>query len=136
MSSSTLVIVPVINIPFLKKAFGNRAKAIRERQGWPVANPYHIIRYELLDHDIIHSKRHPALKRIKSVLGTEYVLPDNKKGYDMFYPFITDLQRGLRGNKFWIDTALKHRILTNINSGRIEGRIYQLDTRRDKFLGL
>lgn len=117
-------------------AYGNRANAVRKRLRFPVDNPYHIIRAELINRGVIHSVGSPRLKKIRSVLGTDYFLPDNKSGYNPLFPIATNLQRGLRSNKFWKDTANSIQVVGAINSDRIEGILYRLDTRPDKILAL
>jgi len=55
---------------------------------------------------------------------------------DPLFPIATNLQRGLRSNKFWKDTANPIQVVGAINSDRIEGILYRLDTRSDTILAL
>ncbi|MHA1401804.1 MAG: hypothetical protein ACTSQE_15745 [Candidatus Heimdallarchaeaceae archaeon] len=112
-----------------QKGYGNRARALRDRLRVRVANPYNIIKADLLQHGIVHTGSDPLLKRIRSLLGTEYLLPSNNKGYDVLFPHQLEILRTLRGTKFWQDTAIPGRVVGDIDSSRMEAVLYKLDSR-------
>ena len=76
------------------------------------------------------------LRRIKSILATDYLLPSNGQGYDPLFPHAIEIQRILRGTKFWKDTAIPGKIFGDINSSTIEAILYRLDTRHDDIIAL
>ncbi len=115
-------------------AYGNRAPALRRRLRLHVANPYEMIKYDLLTRNIISSAQHPALRRIRSILSTDCLKPNNDKGQDHLFLIGQPLQRGLRGNKFWKDTAIPQRKYLEFNSHQIELILYRLDTQSDKLM--
>ena len=117
-------------------AFGNRSRALRQRLGLRLANPYYIIRGELINREIIHSTQNPVLKRIKSVLATSYLQTDTTQGYDPLFPHALYIQRGLRGNKFWKDTAIPNSIQGRVDSSKLEAILYRLDTRKESIIAL
>lgn len=70
----------------LETKVGNRARSLRKKLNLPLINPYRIIiKSELLAHNIV-KPYDKVFQRIKGVLKTEYVLPDNGKGYGMIKP--------------------------------------------------
>lgn len=117
-------------------SYGNRCRSLRQRLGLKLSNPYYIIRGDLITKGIIESDTHPVLRRIKSILATDYILPDNDQGYDPLFPHALEIQRILRGNKFWKDTAIPGKIFGDINSSKIEAILYRLDTRKEDIIAL
>lgn len=124
-----------------QSAVGNRYRILRER-GIPVINPYHIVRNELYDKEIIEPGD-PCLKRIKGILKTEYILPSNGQGYNSLYRVLLKLERGLRGKiegriigkNWWEDTAQPLYLGGQIDSTSLNVRICRLDDRK-QFIGI
>lgn len=116
---------------------GNRYRRIREQTGIPVINPHNIIRQGLLEHGVIRSND-PCLRRIRSVLSTDYILPSNGRGYNSLFPMIFRVERGLRGKiegratgrNWWEDTAQPRYLGGTIDSMNLDVRVCRLDDRR------
>ncbi len=122
----------------LETKVGNRARSLRRKLNLPLMNPYRVIKAELLRHGIV-KPYDKVLQRIKGITKTEYVLPDNGRGYDAMKPLeLLELLRGIRGKtygsgfgkKWWEDTARPRYISGRIDSHLIDARIYILDDRR------
>lgn len=101
-----------------------------------IVNTYQWARYELLSRKIVPSISHPSLKRLRSFLQLEYLLPDNGLGYDNLLPNAMKILRELRGNKFYKDTAFPVKLLGKYNDTELGVLVYRLDAHRDKVIGL
>lgn len=108
------------------ESYGNRARAIRRRLNIGVTNPYYLIRGELIRHNIIDTTADPRLKRIRSVLGTSYLIPDNDVGYIVLLEHAEELQNGLRSGKFWKDTAVPKRFIMSVDGLDARAILYKL----------
>lgn len=113
-----------------------RQLRVKGKQTYKIANPYQIIRHDLLSRGIISSISESVLKRIKGFTSTEYILPDNKRGYDQLSSIAMPLQRELRKGKFFKDTAMPLKFSGAMDSTSARMILYQLDDRRDKIITL
>lgn len=120
-----------------QSAIGNRYRRIRQQTSIPVINPHNIVRNGLYEHGVI-KPGDPCLRRIRSVLATDYILPSNNRGYNILHPLIFKIERGLRGKtkdvttgkNWWEDTARPYYLGGRIDSTELNIRICQLDDRR------
>jgi len=127
----------VDNLYQQQTAIGNRYKRIRQQTMIWVVNPLNIVRDGLYGHGVIRPGD-PCMRRIRSVLATDYLLPSNKMGYNILYPILIKLEQGLRGKiegrangrNWWEDTAIPEIIRGNINNTSLNIRICQLDDRK------
>lgn len=121
---------------FMQKGYANRARSLRRNLRLQLDNPYHIIKGELMSRGYVNVGNDPLLRRIRSVIGTEWILPDNNTGYEPLLPIARPLQLHVAGTKFWQDTAVPHLIAGDINSDRMEAVLYRLSRRSGKVIGL
>lgn len=127
-------------------ARGNRTRKYKRTFNMYLNNPYRIIKADLLDHSIIKYSNDPVLKKMRSILVTDYILPSNEKGYlDLYYedrdsenPYgiLLKTERCLRERKFWKDTGIPKYGISNIDGTRLDVKIYSLDSRPMYFIGI
>lgn len=128
-------------------ARGNRTRKYRRTFNMYLNNPYRMIKADLLDHSIIKYSNDPVLKKMRSILVTDYILPSNEKGYlDLYdegrdpeknpYGMLLKTERCLRGRKFWKDTGIPKYGISNIDGTRLDVKIYSLDSRPMYFIGI
>lgn len=121
----------------VQQGIGSRHRSFRKLTNFPVQSPYRIIKAELLKEGFIQASNDPTLKRLKSVLITSYTLPSNDMGYMKLENFNLELQRGMRQDKFWQDTAIPWRAVADpVNSTEIVGYLMKLDARKHVILGV
>jgi len=96
---------------YMQRGYGSFPHLIRKRIGIPVENPYYHIRYDLIEKGIILTRSDPRLKRIRSVLKTEWLVTDNLGWLDLGDPGILSLELALTRRKWWTDVGKPIRIL-------------------------
>ncbi len=98
----------------------------RKYTGYPVQSLYKIVKPHLLLNGI--ASNDPALRRIKAnALWTQFTFPSNLIGYFPLKDFNLELQRALRGEKFWQDTAMPKEAGIITDGIRETGYLYRLD---------
>jgi len=117
-----------------QSAIGNRHRSFYKKTGIRVVSSYSIAKEGLYNHGVV-KPNDPCLKRIKSTLATDFLIPSNNKGYYSFQNILLDVERGLRGKTFgrvtglrwWEDTAIPKIIRGNYDHTAIDIRVCQLD---------
>ena len=66
----------VENVFYQQTAVGSRPHLLRKTIGLPLSNPYRFIKADLLTREIITSPRDPVLKKIRSILKTDWMYAD------------------------------------------------------------
>lgn len=97
-----------------------------QRQGIPVTNPYYLIRADLMKMKNGILQNDPILRKLRGILRTDYIQPDNETGYDPLFPVGEKLQVDIikRGN-FWKDVAVPQ-----LSSFIIDGQLKELKLNR------
>ena len=106
----------------IQKAFG-----LRQLQ-----NPFSLIKTDLCNNNIV-SANNPVFKRMKSVLKTDWLIPNrlvtNSRRNDRLYYYMLPLHRALCRNRWWQDVGRPHPLTGRIDSKIIEAQVYLLDRR-------
>jgi len=101
-------------------------RRFRKYTGFPVISLYRIVKPLLLKYGVPSTD--PALRRItKNALWTQFTFPSNQIGYYPLRDVNLTLQRALRGDKFWQDTALPIETGVVSDGTRDIGYLYRLD---------
>lgn len=106
----------------IQKAFG-----LRQLQ-----NPFSLIKTDLCNNNIV-SANNPVFKRMKSVLKTDWLIPNglvtNSHRNNRLYYYMLPLHRALCRNRWWQDVGRPHPLTGRIDSKIIEAQVYLLDRR-------
>jgi len=71
-----------------------------------------VIRNELVENDIVR-RTDPILRRIRSVLRTEWILPDTGEGWNALLPVMKPLHISLANPYWWQDVGIPHDMIMN-----------------------
>jgi hypothetical protein len=112
-----------------QKAYGNFPHKIRQVIKRGITNPYNFVKYELLTNNILKLPNDPVLKKIRSILKTEWVLTDTL-GYNSIGNLgILELEKALTKRRWWTDIGKPLPFQIPADSG-LQGKLYQLLKRK------
>ena len=120
------------NVFYLQDGYGSFIHLARRAfPGTLLADPYRFIKSDLLYHNIIKSARDPILKKLRSILKTEFLITD-ARGTDMRgYSSLGDanillLEQALTRNKWWVDIGKPVPFESRVDSSILRGQVYRL----------
>jgi len=106
----------------------NRTSKLRKEVGLMLWNPYHGIKKDLFDKGILNTGADPVLKRMKSALVTEVMVPSNNQGYEGMNRenILEPLEEKLIENSWWADTGRPKEFVIRPDGESLVGRLYKL----------
>lgn len=111
-----------------QKAYGNFYRMARRALRIRFANPYYFIKADLMERHILKTGREPVLKKLRSILKTEWVITDAQGYLNLGPSNIMRLERELIRRRWWTDIGEPTPFQVPVNSG-IRGQIYRLQRR-------
>jgi len=115
--------------------FSNKSSILARTLNFRIANPRRMVAAALYKHGAINSLQDEKIKRLRSILATDYFKFDDKsKGYDMLFPGLK-IQKALRGIKYWkyVATPDPTKYFGTSNDVTKAIRVYRLDKSREVF---
>ena len=117
--------------------FSNKSSILARTLNFSIANPRRMVAAALYKHGAINSLQDERIKRLRSILATDYyTFDDQSKGYDILFLEMETLQRALKGQKYWkyVATPELNRYFSGTSRSVADAiRIYRLDKHREVF---
>ena len=117
--------------------FSNKSSILARTLNFRIANPRRMVAAALYKHGAINSLQDERIKRLRSILATDYyTFDDQSKGYDILFLEMETLQRALKGQKYWkyVATPELNRYFSGTSRSVADAiRIYRLDKHREVF---
>lgn len=105
--------------------YSNKSSIIARTLNFRIANPRRLIVPELFKRGVISTPRDEILKRLRSIMATDYFeFDDSSKGYDILHPKALEVQKCLKGSKYWKFIAVPERTRLFSNSNAVTKAIY------------
>ncbi len=117
--------------------FSNKSSILARTLNFNITNPRRIVSAALYKHGVINSLKDEKIKRLRSILATDYyTFDDQSKGYDTLFLEMENFLKTLKGPKYWKYVATpepKRYFLGTSKSVADAIRIYKLDNRKEVF---
>jgi hypothetical protein len=117
--------------------FSNKSTILARTLNFNISNPRRLVAAALYNHGVITSLQDKKIKRLRSILATDYyTFDDQSKGYDILFLEMENFLKALKGPKYWkyIATPDPKRYFSGTSKSVADAiRIYKLDNRKEVF---